>query len=111
MLTDLLPVMFPAGSVNVAIDGVSQSVGYSVQQLIANRLGALEKKKEELERQKRELEIQIQEEEEYKQKYMELLKITPLDKDLKESFEKADRIIKLGKQVNDIIKEINLLRK
>jgi len=50
MLTDLLPVMFPAGSVNVAIDGVSQSVGYSVQQLIANRLGALEKKKDELKR-------------------------------------------------------------
>jgi hypothetical protein len=42
---------------------------------------------------------------------MGLLKITPLDKDLQDNFNKADKIIKLGKQVNDIIKEINNLRK
>lgn len=48
MLTDILPALFPSNSVNVSIDGVSQSVGFSMQQTISARLEALEKKKEDL---------------------------------------------------------------
>lgn len=47
-ITDILPVMFPQASVTVSIDGVSQSVGLMVQQLLTERLTNLEKKKAEL---------------------------------------------------------------
>lgn len=49
-LVDVTPVLFPNSSVNVAIDGVSQSVTYNIQQLLTARMENLEKKKNELKR-------------------------------------------------------------
>jgi hypothetical protein len=47
-LNDIMPVLFPASSVNKAIDAVSQGVTFSVQQGLAARLQGLEQKKTEL---------------------------------------------------------------
>jgi hypothetical protein len=47
-LNDIMPVLFPASSVNKAIDAVSQGVTFSVQQGLVARLQGLEQKKTEL---------------------------------------------------------------
>jgi hypothetical protein len=47
-LIDILPVLFPASSVNKAIDSVSQGVTFSIQQSLAQRVQQLEQKKQEL---------------------------------------------------------------
>lgn len=49
-LTDIAPVLFPNNSVNVSVDGVSQSVGYNIQQLLQTRIEQLDKKKNDLKR-------------------------------------------------------------
>lgn len=48
MLNDLLPILFPQGSVSVAIDSVSQSVTLNVSQLLGQRIQDMDKKKKEL---------------------------------------------------------------
>jgi hypothetical protein len=47
-LTDVGPLLFPYSSVNVQIDAVSQSVGITLQTVIAAKIAALEAKKKEL---------------------------------------------------------------
>lgn len=47
-LANILPVLFPAASTSVAIDGVSQSVGLSIQQMLTQRVAFLEQRKKEL---------------------------------------------------------------
>lgn len=44
-LSDIVPVLFPYNSVTDSIDGISQSVGINVTQLITERTERLEKKK------------------------------------------------------------------
>lgn len=54
---------------------------------------------------------QLREDKEYSEKLKALLKIKPLDKDLKENFRKANRIIEIGTEIQELIKEIYKLRK
>jgi hypothetical protein len=48
MLIGIAPVLFPSSSVNVSIDGVSQSVGYTIPTLLQQRIDRMEKEVEEL---------------------------------------------------------------
>jgi hypothetical protein len=48
LLSDLLPIMFPQSSVSVSIDSVSQSVGLNINQMLAQRITDMDKKKKEL---------------------------------------------------------------
>jgi hypothetical protein len=49
-LTDIGGPLFPNNSVNVSIDGISQSVGLDIQRLIGERVSKLEEKKEQQKR-------------------------------------------------------------
>ena len=47
-LSDIAPVLFPSSGVQVSIDGVSQGVSYSIQQMLLQRLKQMEAKRNEL---------------------------------------------------------------
>jgi hypothetical protein len=47
-LGDVIAPLFPSGSVDVRVDGVSQGVSYAIPQMLLKRLEHLEKKKAEL---------------------------------------------------------------
>lgn len=47
-LSDIMPILFPQSNVSVSIDGVSQSVGFNVPQMLQVRMDMMEKKKQEL---------------------------------------------------------------
>lgn len=47
-LTDFMPILFPNNSVSNTIDGVTQSVGINIANLLTQRIEMLEKKKMEL---------------------------------------------------------------
>jgi hypothetical protein len=48
MLMDLAPVLFPSSSVSVGVDGVNQSVGYRIQDMLTVRLQMMEAKENQL---------------------------------------------------------------
>ena len=47
-LIDIIPVLFPTSGVSVSVDGISQSVSYSIQAMLSQRVTAMEQKKKEL---------------------------------------------------------------
>ena len=66
-------------------------------------------RKEEEKEQKRKK--QEEKDREYLEKIQKLMKIKPLDADLKESFRKADRIMEINREITKLTKEIYKLRK
>jgi len=48
LLMDLIPILYPQSSVSVSIDGVNQSVGFNISQMLTARLQGLDNKKNQL---------------------------------------------------------------